>query len=74
MKLKTGVGKQEISAMLTGEASKWYLDQASSSHTTFVTLAWDFLSYFQLPLHYDTGTKLLTSFRQLSMTRLSDHV
>ena len=30
----------------TGKASKWYVDQASSSHTTFVTLAQDFLSYF----------------------------
>ena len=58
---------------LTGEASKWYVDQASSSHTTFVTLARAFLSYFQLPLRYDTGIKLLTSFCQSSMTHLYDH-
>lgn len=32
--------------MLIGEASKWYVDQAPSSHTTFATLARDFLSYF----------------------------
>ena len=58
---------------LTGEASKWYVDQASSSHTTFATLARSFLSYFQLPLRYDTGIELLTSFHQSSATHLSDH-
>ena len=31
---------------LTGEASKWYVDQATSSHTTFSTIAQAFLSYF----------------------------
>ena len=60
--------------MLTGTDSKWYVDQPTSSHTTFVTLSRAILSYFQLPLHYDTGIELLTSFRQLSATRLSDHV
>ena len=49
---------------LTGAASKWYVDQPTSSHTTFATLARAFLSYFQLPLRYDTGTELLTSFRK----------
>lgn len=39
-----------------------------------MTLARAFLSYIQLPVHYDTGTELLTSFRQLSVTHLSDHV
>ena len=47
---------------LTGVTSKWYVDQPTSSHTTFATLARDFLSYFQLPLRYDTGIELLTSF------------
>ena len=59
---------------LTREDSKWCVDHASSSHTTFATLDKDFLSYFQLPLRYDTGTKLLTSFHKNSSTRLSDHV
>ena len=59
---------------LTGEASKWYVEQATSTHTTFETLAQAFLSYFQLPLRYDTGTELLTSFKQASSTRLSAHV
>ena len=59
---------------LTGEASKWYVEQATSTHTTFETLAQAFLSYFQLPLRYDTRTELLTSFKQSSSTRLSAHV
>ena len=48
---------------LTREASKWYVDQTSSSHSTFATLAKAFLYYFHLPLHYDTSIKLMTSFR-----------
>ena len=60
--------------MLTRDAAKWYVDQPAASHSIFVTLAKTFLSYFQLPLQYDTGMKLLTSFCQSSTTRLSDHV
>ena len=60
--------------MLIGEASKWYVDHAPSSHTTFATISRAFLSYFQLPLRYDTGIELLTSFRQSFVTRLSNHV
>ena len=59
---------------LTGEASKWYVDHTSSSYTTFLTIPRAFLSYFQLPLRYDTGTELLTSFRQSSATCLCYHV
>ena len=60
--------------MLTGDTAKWYVDHASASHSTFATLAKVFQSYFQLPLRYDTGTELLTTFRQNSATRLSNHV
>ena len=59
---------------LTGEASKWYVDQTTSSYTTFATIAQAFLSYFQLPFRYDTSTELLTSFKQTSLIRLSAHV
>lgn len=60
--------------MLTEATAKWYVDQPRATHSTFLTLPTDFLSYFQLPLHYDTGTEILTSFRQSSATQLSDHV
>ena len=68
------VGLQLFQRTLIGAGSKWYVDQPPSSHTTFATLARDFLFYFQLPLRYDTGIELLTSFCQSSATRLSDHV
>jgi len=55
-------------------AAKWYVDQTHVFHSTFVTLANDFISYFQLPLRYDMGNELLTSFRQYFATRISNHV
>ena len=59
---------------LTGDATKWYVDQPSASHSIFAMLTKAFLSYFRLPFWYDIGTELLTSFCQSSATRLSDHV
>ena len=35
----------------TGEAMKWYVDQNSASHSTFVSLAKVFLSHFQFVSH-----------------------
>lgn len=35
---------------LIGDAAKRYVDQPSTSHSVFATLAKAFLSYFQLPL------------------------
>jgi hypothetical protein len=34
----------------------------------------DFLTHFQLPIHYETGTKILTSLRQSTSTHISDHI
>jgi len=59
---------------LHGVASKWYVDHPKATHSTFVNLATYFLSYFQLPLHYDIDTELLTSFYQTFATHLSDNV
>lgn len=60
--------------MLTRAAAKWYVDQLRETHSTLATLATTFISYFQLPLCYDTCTKRLTYFRQTFSTHLSDHV
>jgi hypothetical protein len=38
---------------------KWYVDEKSRSHTTFESLAKAFLSFFQLPVHHDTGLDIL---------------
>jgi hypothetical protein len=34
----------------------------------------DFLTHYQLPICYDTGTKILTSFKQNKGTHISDHI
>lgn len=39
---------------LTGVISKWYVNQPHASYSTFLTLYNSFLSYFQLPLQYET--------------------
>jgi hypothetical protein len=46
---------------LTGSSAKWYVDEKSGSHVTFESLAKAFLSFFQLPVHHDTGLELLYS-------------
>jgi hypothetical protein len=33
-----------------------------------------FLTHYQLPIHYDTGTDILTSFKQTKGTHISDHI
>ena len=58
---------------LNGATTKWYVNQPRATHSTFSTLSKAFLAYFQLSLHYDTCTELLTSFLQTSATRLSGH-
>jgi len=59
---------------LSLEMLQWYVDYPTASHSISAMLAKAFLSYFQLPLRYDTDTGLLTPFLQSSVTRLSDHV
>lgn len=41
---------------------------------TFDALAIEFLKKFQLPIRYETGTELLTSFRQDTATHIFDHI
>jgi hypothetical protein len=45
---------------LTGPSTKWYVDEKSGSHVTFESLAKAFLSFFQLPVHHETGLELLS--------------
>ena len=33
-----------------------------------------FLTHFQLPIRYETGTKLLTSLKQSTSNYISDHI
>jgi len=59
---------------LTGTAAKWYIKLPTRSFKNFNTLEMAFLTHFQLPIHYETGTDLLTSLRQSNSTHISDHI
>ena len=57
-----------------GVATKWYVELPSAGFADFGTLANAFLHHFQLPIRYDSKTKLLTSFQQGDATHISDHI
>jgi hypothetical protein len=59
---------------LTGPAAKWYIELPRASFDNFSTLATTFLTHFQLPIRYETGTELLTNFKQTTATHISDHI
>ena len=59
---------------LTGPAAKWYIELPRGAFTLFDDLAMNFLNHFQLPVCYDIGTKLLSTFRQDKDTHISDHI
>ena len=47
---------------LMGATAKWYIKLPTTSFVDFGNLGNAFLHHFQLPILYDSGTKLLTSF------------
>jgi hypothetical protein len=57
-----------------GSATKWYIELPCASFHYFNSLAMSFLTHFQLPIRYETGTKLLTSLRQTNSVHISDHI
>jgi hypothetical protein len=59
---------------LTGAAAKWYIELPWRFFSDFNTLAMAFLTHYQLPIRYDTGTEILTSFKQSTSTHISDHI
>jgi hypothetical protein len=60
--------------ILTGAATKWYIELPRGFFSDFNMLAMDFPTHYQLPIHYDTRTKILTSFKQRKSTHISDHI
>ena len=46
---------------LTGTAAKWYTELPQHSFVDFGLLETVFLTHFQLPICYETGTDILTS-------------
>ena len=48
---------------LTSTAVKWYIELPQHSFVDFSSLETIFLTHFQLPIHYEMGTDILTSLR-----------
>jgi hypothetical protein len=40
----------------------------------FNTLTMAFLTHYQLPIRYETGIEILSSFKQTKATNISDHI
>lgn len=59
---------------LIGLAAKSYIELLRASFNNFTLLATIFLTHFQLPIRYETGTKLLTNFKQTTSTHISNHI
>ena len=59
---------------LTGTAAKWYIELPQHSFVDFGLLETVFLTHFQLPIRYETGTELLTSLQQNTSTHISHHI
>jgi hypothetical protein len=59
---------------LTGFAAKWYIELPRTSFHDFNSLAMSFLTHFQLPIRYETGTELLNSLRQTTSIHISNHI
>ena len=59
---------------LTSTAAKWYIELLQHSFVDFSSLEIVFLAHFQLPIHYKTGTDILTSLHQNTSTHISDHI
>ena len=59
---------------MIGTAVKWYIEIPQHSFVDFISLETIFLMHFQLPIHYETGTNILTSLHQNTSTYISDHI
>ena len=59
---------------LTGPVEKWYIELPGGAYVTFDDLALTLLNHFHLPIRYDVGTELLSTFGQDKATHISDHI
>ena len=55
-------------------AAKWYIELLQHSFVDFGSLVTIFLTHFQLPICYETGTDIFTSLCQNTSTHISDHI
>jgi hypothetical protein len=59
---------------LTGSVAKWYIELPRGFFVDFNTLVMAFLTHYQLLICYETGTEILSSFKQNKATHISDHI
>jgi hypothetical protein len=59
---------------LTGSSTKWYIELPQGFFADFNTLAMAFLTHYHLPICYETGTEILSYFKQNKATHISDHI
>ena len=57
-----------------GPAVKWYIEFLGGTYRMFNDLAMTFLNHFQLPMHYDAGTELLSTFQKDKTMHISYHI
>jgi hypothetical protein len=53
---------------------KWYIELTRVFFNEFNTLSMAFLTHYQLPIRYETGTKILSSFKQSLSIHICDHI
>lgn len=59
---------------LTGATTKWSIELPRSTYHDFNSLSMDFLTHFQLPVRYETGTYFLALLKQDTTTHISHHI
>ena len=59
---------------LTRPTAKWYIELPRGAFALFDDPAMTFINHFQLPVCYDIGTELLSTFQQDKATHISDHI
>lgn len=59
---------------LIGAAAKWYTELPRGTYVDYNSLAMTFVTNFQLSVHYENATHLLTSLKQYTATHISDHI
>ena len=57
-----------------GPATKWYIELPGGTYYSFHDFAMTFLNHFQLPVRYNTGSELLSTFRQDKAIHILDHI
>ena len=59
---------------LMGPVVKSYIELPWGAYAMFDDLGMTFLNHFQLPVHYDVSTELLSTFRKDKATHISEHI